>query len=40
MDFPDWYGASLLLGNLPGTDPELGPTATTLAGWEARIYLA
>jgi glycosidase len=40
LDLPDWYGAQLLLGNLPGAAPELGPDSATLAGWEARIYLA
>jgi oligo-1,6-glucosidase len=39
LDLPDFHGASLLLGNLPGTDPELGLATSTLAGWEARMYL-
>jgi oligo-1,6-glucosidase len=36
----DWAGATLLLGNLPGTEPVLDGTSVALAGWEARIYLA
>jgi oligo-1,6-glucosidase len=40
LDLPDWHGASLVLGNLEGADPELGPASSTLAAWEARIYLA
>ncbi len=39
LELPDWYGAQLLLGNLPDAAPELGPASATLAGWEARIYL-
>jgi oligo-1,6-glucosidase len=37
---PRWAGATLLLGNLPDTDPALLSTALELAAWDARIYLA
>jgi oligo-1,6-glucosidase len=40
LDLPEWYGASLVLGNLDGAASELGPASSTLAAWEARIYLA
>ncbi|MBB6625696.1 alpha-glucosidase [Nocardioides sp. KIGAM211] len=40
LDLPDWHGARLLLGNLPLNEPVLGPATSTLAGWEARIYLS
>ncbi|MGN6578156.1 MAG: glycoside hydrolase family 13 protein [Nocardioides sp.] len=36
-----WTAAELLLGNLPGAaDPVLDGASVSLAGWEARIYLA
>jgi oligo-1,6-glucosidase len=34
-----WTGARLLLGNLPGTEPELRTGGLELAPWDARIYL-
>ncbi|RYP87093.1 alpha-glucosidase [Nocardioides guangzhouensis] len=34
----EWYGAELLLGNLPGTPATYDGSATTWAGWDARIY--
>jgi oligo-1,6-glucosidase len=37
---PEWSGARLLLGNLPGTPASLPGGPLTLAGWEAAIYLA
>ena len=37
VDLPEWYGATLVLGNLPGT-PATYDGAATLAGWDARIY--
>ena len=37
VDVPQWYGATLVLGNLPGTAPTYDG-AVTLAGWDARIY--
>jgi oligo-1,6-glucosidase len=35
----EWYGAELVLGNLPGTPATYDAAATTLAPWDARIYL-
>jgi len=35
-----WTGATLLLGNLPGTRPTLETDRLRLAPWDARIYLA
>ena len=35
---PEWIGADLLLGNLPGTPATSTSTFLDLAGWDARIY--
>jgi len=32
-------GARLVLGNLPGAEPELTTAGIELRGWEARIHL-
>ncbi len=37
VNLPAWQGATLLLGNLPGT-PSTYDGPATLAGWDARIY--
>ncbi|CAN5679984.1 oligo-1,6-glucosidase [soil metagenome] len=37
---PEWVGAHLLLGNLPGVAATLDSTPLKLAPWDARIYLA
>lgn len=34
----EWYGAELVLGNLPRTPPTYDASTTTWAGWDARIY--
>jgi oligo-1,6-glucosidase len=38
VDLPEWHGADLVLGNLPGTPRTYDESSSTLAGWEARIY--
>ena len=38
VDLPDWHGAKLVLGNLPGTAGRYEGASTTLAAWDARIY--
>jgi oligo-1,6-glucosidase len=35
---PEWIGADLVLGNLPGTPATSTSTSLDLAGWDARIY--
>jgi oligo-1,6-glucosidase len=35
---PEWIGADLLLGNLPGTPATSTSTFLDLVGWDARIY--
>ena len=35
---PEWIGADLLLGNLPGTPATSTSTSLDLSGWDARIY--
>lgn len=40
VHLPGWRRASLLLGNMDHADPVSGSESVTLAGWEARIYIA